>query len=58
MSLTVPPKAHHNLAVVEDMDERLPVFLAQVAGVSGFLAPQCGGLHWWGECREGRSVQT
>ena len=39
MSLTVPSKAHRNLAVVEDMDERLPVFLAQVAGVSGFLAP-------------------
>ena len=39
LSLYIPPKYHCNLAVVEDMDERLPVFLAQVAGVSGLLAP-------------------
>jgi hypothetical protein len=39
MPLTVPPKAHRNLASVENVEKRLPVLLAQDAVVPSLLAP-------------------
>ena len=40
MPLTVPPKAHRNLASVENVEKRLPVLLAKDAVVPSLLAPR------------------
>ena len=39
VSLAVPLKLHLHLAVIENMDQGLSVFLAEVADVLGLLSP-------------------
>ena len=53
MPLTVPPKIHSDLAVVQNMEKGLPVLSAKGAGVSMLLSPHMeNGVS--GESVEGR----